>query len=581
MLRIPGYFNYPNTTLKAHGSWQYGTQSMNNIASLLLRFRADPQKILYSQYVDDAWRDYAAHEVMSLAARWQQSFLDHGLEQGDRIALCVKNGVNWVAIDQAALGLGLVVVPLYVNDNAENIAWCIANAEARLLVLENIRMLETLSPTLAPSPTVICMQADAPAPAVSVDTWLPQQAGEFMVLDLAPDTLASIVYTSGTTGRPKGVKLSHRNILSNVEAIYESVRVYDSDTLMSVLPLSHMFERTCGYYTPLNVGAKVVYSRGINQLAEDLTLHKPTVLVAVPRIFERFLVKIEKNIAQAWLKKKLFPLTVKLGWRVFQKRATWLEKAIYASLKKQVAAPIMAKLGGRLRFAVLGGAAIEARIAQTFTALGLQLIQGYGLTETSPVISGSERAPDPLSAGHPMQNLELRLSQAHELLVRGPSVMLGYWRNPEATHAILSEDGWLNTGDLADVRDGRIYIKGRSKDVLVLSNGEKLPPGEVEQAILNDELFDQVMLIGEGRSYLTLLAVTAETDEKKLIKQANSQLKQFPRYIRVRRVIALKEPWSIENGLLTPTLKVKRAMVSERFKDLIASVYDNASASEK
>ena len=576
MLIIPGYFNYPNTTLKAHGSWQYGTQSMNNIASLLLRFRANPQKILYSQYIDDAWRDYAADEVMSLAARWQQAFLEHGLEQGDRIALCIRNGVNWVAIDQAALGLGLIVVPLYVNDNAENIAWCIANAEARLLVLDNIRMLETLSPTLAPSPTIICMQADAPAPVISVDTWLPQQAGEFMVLELAPDTLASIVYTSGTTGRPKGVKLSHRNILSNVEAIYESVRVHDSDTLVSVLPLSHMFERTCGYYTPLNVGAKVVYSRGINQLAEDLALHRPTVLVAVPRIFERFLVKIEKNIAQAWLKKQLFHLTVKLGWRVFQKRATRLEKTIYAGLKKHVAVPIMAKLGGRLRFAVLGGAAIEARIAQTFTALGLQLIQGYGLTETSPVISGSERAPDPLSVGHPMQNLEVRLGETRELSVRGPSVMSGYWRNPEATRAVLSDDGWLNTGDIAETREGRIYIKGRSKDVLVLSNGEKLPPNEVEQAILENELFEQAMLIGEGRSFLTLLAVTQEVDEKKLLTQANAQLKQFPRYVRVRRVIALKETWSIENGLLTPTLKVKRSVVTERFKDLIERVYDSA-----
>ena len=292
--------------------------------------------------------------------------------------------------------------------------------------------------------------------------------------------------------------------------------------------------------------------------------------------FEPSLRNIFFNFHQESLEKQLFHLTVQLGWRVFQKRATWLEKTIYASLKEPVAGPIMAKLGGRLRFAVLGGAAIEARVAQTFTALGLQLIQGYGLTETSPVISGSERAPDPLSVGHPMQNLEVRLGETRELYVRGPSVMSGYWRNPEATRAVLSDDGWLNTGDIAETREGRIYIMGRSKDVLVLSNGEKLPPNEVEQAILENELFEQVVLVGEGRSFLTLLTVTQEVDEKKLLTQANAQLKQFPRYIRVRRVIALKEPWSIENGLLTPTLKVKRSVVAERFKDLIDRVYDNA-----
>lgn len=547
---------------------------MSNLASLLQRHLTTPQKVLYGQFEDDRWRDYSAREVADLAARWQRAFRERGFERGDRVALCLKNSVHWVAIDQAALGLGLVVVPLYVNDNPDNVAWCVTNADARLLVLENPRMLEALRLALANLPHIVCLQGEPEAPAASVAEWLPEQAEPFSVAALEPDTLASIVYTSGTAGRPKGVKLSHQNVLSNVEAVLQVVEVSDQDQLISVLPLSHMFERTCGYYTPLRVGAKVVYGRGINQLAEDLMIHRPTIMIAVPRVFERFLAKIEQSLDAAPLKRQVFHFTVERGWRCFQQRAGAAERALHRMLCNLVARPVMEKLGGRLRLTVVGGAAVEARIAKTFIALGLNMIQGYGLTEASPVVAANrEEDNDPVAVGKPLPGIETRLNTAHELLVRGPSVMQGYWREPEATARVLSADGWLNTGDLADIRDGRIYIKGRSKDIMVLSNGEKFPPEEVETAILNDELFDQIMLVGEGRPYLALLAVTGENDEKKLVRHANARLRGFPRYVRVRRVIVCKEPWTVDNGLLTPTLKVKRQVIYQRFRDLIDGLY--------
>lgn len=548
---------------------------MNNLAELLEQHLATPEKILYAQYVGGVWRDFSAGEVAALAARWQRAFRDHGLEPGDRVALCLRNGVNWVAIDQAALGLGLVVVPLYTEDNAENVAWCLANSEARLLVLENPRLLPLLQQAMAEKlPTVVCLQPDAPVPALAADSWLPEAGGQFAVVAAEPNALATLVYTSGTTGRPKGVMLSHRNILANAAASLEIVTLHESDLLVSVLPLSHMFERTCGYYVPLKAGVKVAYARGVQQLAEDLAVHRPTVMIAVPRVFERFLARVEQALAAAPLRRWLFRATVALGWRIFERRATVLEKNCYLALRKRVAAPILARLGGRLRLAVAGGAPVEPRVARTFIGLGLPLIQGYGLTEASPVVSGNrEEDNDPASVGAPLGGVEIRLNEAGELLVRGPSVMLGYWRNPEATKAVLDEDGWLNTGDLAEIRDGRIYIRGRSKDVLVLSSGEKASPQDVETAILDDPLFEQVMLLGEGRPYLALLAVTQESDEKTLIRRANAQLKNFPRYIRVRRVIALKEPWTLEQGLLTPTLKVKREPVYRRFRQQIEEVY--------
>jgi long-chain acyl-CoA synthetase len=549
---------------------------MTNLAGLLQHHRANPQTLLYRQHTGNAWRDYSAGDVMALAARWQHAFRAAGYEPGDRVALCLKNGIDWVAIDQAALGLGLVVVPLYAEDNPENLAWCLADSGARLLVLENTRLLDALTRALHPLPAIVLLHGDAPAPAIPASRWLPENGGSFETLELDEKTLATLVYTSGTTGRPKGVMLSHRNILSNVTAALEVVSLHPGDLLISVLPLSHMFERTCGYYVPLQAGVPVAYARSINQLSEDLAFLKPTVMVAVPRVFQRFLARIEQALAAAPLRRALFSLTVALGWRKFEHRAGTVEQALFRLLQPRVAGPVMGRLGGHLRLAVVGGAPLELHVARSFIGLGLSMLQGYGLTEASPVVAGNrEHENDPVSVGAPLSGVAVRINEAGELLVRGPSVMLGYWHNPAATAAVLDAEGWLNTGDLAEIRAGKITIKGRTKDILVLSNGEKMSPQDVEMAILDDPLFEQVMLVGEGRAYLVLLAVTRESDEKKLIRHANARLKLFSRWVRVRRVIALQEPWTPADGLLTPTLKVKRNAVYEKYRERIEAAYRN------
>ncbi len=548
---------------------------MNNLAEALKQHDPTPAKVLYRQWSGGEWKRYTAGEIMDLAARWQRAFLDRGFERGDRVALCMKNSVHWIAIDQACLGLGLVVVPLYVIDNPENIAWCLTHCEARLLVLETPRVLETLRRAADALPPIVCLQAEPEDEVATPRTFLPADAKSFTVVPMPEDGLASIVYTSGTTGRPKGVKLSHRNILSNAEAALKIVDLNESDLLLSVLPLSHMFERTCGYYAPLMAGVPVAFSRGVQQIGDDLATVQPTIIMAVPRVFERFLVRIEQALKEKRLKRALFERTVELGWRVFCGKADAVDRAIYAALRRVVAKPILERLGGRLRLTVVGGAALEHRVAKHFLGLGLTMLQGYGLSEVSPVVAANHLDDnDPASVGYPLEGLEVKVSEQHELLVRGPSVMLGYWRDPEATAAVLSPDGWLNTGDQVDIRDGRIYIKGRTKDILVLSNGEKVPTDQIEQALLEESAFEQLVLVGEGRAFLILLAVSQETDEKKLTRLANDQLKAFPRYIRVRRVIASKEAWTLEEGLLTPTLKVKRAKVLARFDADIRRVYD-------
>ena len=547
---------------------------MANIAGLLKAQLATPGRILYRQFLEGDWREISAREISAYAARWQAFLRAEGLAPGDRVALCLKNGIHWVAADQGALGLGLVVVPLYADDNPENVAWCLENSGARLLVAESSRMAHALQGVARSLPRVLCLAADPGSGHDAVEAVLPRQAPAFEVAPLEDSALATICYTSGTAGRPKGVMLTHGNILANVSACERLRLARSDDVFLSLLPLSHMFERTGGYYLPLSIGAKVTYARSVSQLAEDLASERPTVMFAVPRVFEKFAARLNEALAKSSAKKRFFDLVVAAGGRAERSEAGLADRIVLALLRERVAGPVLARLGGRMRFAVLGGAPLDPAIAWLFLGLGLPVLQGYGMTEASPVISVNRPEGNvPESVGMPLDNVEVRIAADGELLARGPSIMKGYWNNPEASAKSLDREGWLHTGDLAEIRNGRIFIRGRLKDVLVLSNGEKLPPQDVELAILGDGVFEQGILIGEGRPFLTLVAVTQETDERNLIRRANDRLKEFPGYIRVRRVVAIREPWTVENGLLTPTLKVKRERVQQKFGAEIERAY--------
>lgn len=547
---------------------------MNNLASLLLQWQNQPEKILYRQYVNSAWRDYDVATLIDQVARWQAAYRAAGLRPGDRVALCMKNGVQWVIADLAALGLGLVVVPLYVDDNADNMAWSLMDSGAKLLVADHLRFLSVLQQKMAELPQIVAVRGEAALPAISLEAWLPAEAQPLEVAGQSEDALATIVYTSGTTGRAKGVMLSHRNILTNVSGVMQAYPVYETDTFLSVLPLSHMFERTAGYYLPLCAGAMVTYCRGVNELAADIAEQRPSVIMAVPRLFERILARIDERLAESQFKRWMFYTAAAAGWRRFTHKSRFYDALIFATIYPRIVKPLHERLGGRLRHAVMGGAALDQRVAQTLIGLGVSMLQGYGLTETSPVVSVNRSSRnDPASVGEPLQHVETRLSADSELLVRGPLIMQGYWRNEEATRKIIDAEGWLNTGDIVELHDNRIYIRGRSKNILVLSNGEKIAPEDIEKAVMQDSVFEQVMVVGEARPYLILIAVSRSGNEQDLLKRANQLIRHLPRYARVRRVIASSEPWSVENGLTTPTLKIKRNAVIERFRQQIEAIY--------
>jgi long-chain acyl-CoA synthetase len=398
--------------------------------------------------------------------------------------------------------------------------------------------------------------------------------------------------------------LSHFNILAIAHGATKMSRFYAEDIFLSFLPLSHTLERTGGYYLPMMIGATVAFNRSIQHLPDDLQTIRPTVLISVPRIYERIYARINDQLANAPAYRRwLFHLAVALGWRDFeyrQGRRRWHPGLLLQPLLRRLVADKLARLlGGRLRLAISGGAALNFEIAHTFLGLGIPLLQGYGMTETSPVISVNvPEDNDPASVGIPFPGVQVRIGSNNELQVKTPGLMLGYWNNEKATAEMISEDGWLYTGDQACIKDQHIYITGRTKDILVLSNGEKVPPADMEMAIGLDPLFDQVMVIGEGRSWLAALIVLNKEEwlefarrcgvapdkveslkdkqvTGEVLRRIAGRLKEFPCYARIRRVHLSLEPWSINNGLVTPTMKVKRSQVMEHLKDEVEQLYKN------
>ena len=563
----------------------------------LERVRLSPEGRAYRWFDGSAWVDMSWREAAVEVGRWRAALAKENLQPGDRVGLCSRNRVEWMCFDQAALGLGLVVVPLFYNDRPDNMAYCLSDAGAKLLLLEDGTLWEALRTQVSSLERVVCLnnapKADAQgsasvaggrtpgatdSKAVSVKKWLPKKGVALKPSPAKAGELATLVYTSGTTGRPKGVMLSHRNIVSDLRAVLEAVPEIcgRSQRFLSFLPLSHMFERTAGYYVPMcmDADAQVVYARGILELGEDMISQKPSIIVSVPRIFERIYSKVEENLPPGSTKRKLFEKTVDIGWKRFRNEAGLSENLLWPVLNALVAKKLRARLGGELEYIFLGGAALAPHLLKIFTGVGFTFVHGYGLTETSPIATCNRMADnDPLSVGHPVPGVEARVAGNGELQVRGPIVMLGYWNNPAATEAVLDKDGWFHTGDIVEMHEGRIYIRGRMKDVIILSNGEKIPPGDAEQAIVRDTVFEQVMVVGEGRSHLGLLVVSKLEDERELCTRANAQLKDFPGYAKIRHLARVNEPWTVENGLITPTLKLKRNKIEERYAQAIEAMY--------
>ena len=581
------------------------------------RVLSTPDAVAYHQYDRDAkaWCTLTWADMSERVRHWQAALEATGLVRGDRVAVALPNGVDWISFEQAALGLGLVVVPLYVDDRPANSAHILADSGSRLLVLPDLPAWQSLANALSDFDdlvwVVLLQTPERPVtdPRVhSVEHWLPAEPRATLAASAAKtDALATLVYTSGTTGRPKGVMLSHANILSNVYGVLDLVDVYQEDLLLSFLPMAHMLERTGDYYLTMAAGAQLAFVRTVQMLAKDMEEVRPTALISVPRVYETVYQRVHRQLSESAVRRALFSLAVSVGWRRHQRsqgKARWRpSELLWPILERLVADKILAAMGGRLRLVVSGGAALESHVARTFVGLGLPVLQGYGLTETSPVIAVNRlESNDIQGVGTVLPGTEVRLGDKDEILVKGPGVMLGYWHQPDETAAAFSDDGWLRTGDQGRLEGSQLYITGRIKELIVLSNGENVPPEEVEMALRLDPLVEQAMVVGNGRPVLGALLVldkevwtetagdlglNPEAPEslhspvfkRHLLGCLTARLEEFPRFAKVQRVHCTLSPWSIDSGLMTPTLKLKRKRLHERFAKEIDAMYNGSSRS--
>jgi long-chain acyl-CoA synthetase len=582
------------------------------------RVRSTPALTAYRAFdpVAGAWRDHSWADMGTRVARWSAALAAMQLPRGAKVAILLPNGIEAVCIDQAAMASGCTPLPLHAMDNPGSIAYILGDAEAAVLVADSMAAWRAVEATGAVLPTlkqVVVVHGPTPVQAggslriVSLADWLAGAPADVAAVP-APgeEDLATLVYTSGTTGKPKGVMLTHRNVMSNVKSTLARVKAGPEDVMLSFLPLSHTFERTAGYYVPMAVGCCVVHARSVQQLAEDLRFARPTILVSVPRIYERVYAKLHEMLQDAPAKQRLFEWAVDVGWRRFRRAQglppeqpqapAWLDALAWPLLDALVGRTLRAQFGGRLRLAVSGGAPLSGTIARCFLGLGVPILQGYGMTETSPVVAAN--APDdndPATVGRVVRDVEVRIGDNQELQVRGPNVMKGYWKREEDT-ARTFVDGWLRTGDQAAIEHGRVRILGRVKEIIVTSTGEKIAPVDVELAITSDPLFEQAFVFGDNRPFIACMvqlnreewqhwaaekgwdatasgAVQTEPVRAALQARIDELTKTFPRYAQPRAVWPVLEPWTIEDGLMTPTLKLKRNHLTAHYREQIEGLY--------
>lgn len=543
-----------------------------------------------------------------------------GLQRGMKVAIWSGNRPEWVAADIGALLAGGVTVPVYVTLAASEIRYILCDASARILVVENAELLARLDPVLHECPElwgIVLIEGEYkvrnPQSRQTVTTLSELLKGEPCSETEAGDLLsqlkggntATIIYTSGTTGFPKGVVLTHDNFLSNMKAVISSLPLSSEDTHLSFLPLCHVFERMCGYYLMCMARARIVYARSINTVAEDALKARPTFLMAVPRFYEKVHAKIyEKMLKASPLRKALAAWVMRVGRAANVKRSKpggrlgpGLALA-YALGDRLAYRKIRESLGGRIRFCISGGAPLAPEQAQFFAGLGILILEGYGLTETSPVISFNRVDHYKFgTVGLPLDNIEVRISDIGEILVKGPSVMQGYYHKPEETAAAI-RDGWFHTGDLGAIdAEGFLKITGRIKELLVLSGGKKIATAALEKEYETAPLVERCVLYGEGHHFLTALIVpkfeelerlaagkgAAGTPRKELIalpwaREAIEQQVQTVRdrvapFEQIKYFALLERDFTVEDGELTPTLKARRKIITAKYAPLLEPFY--------
>ncbi|ORJ60672.1 AMP-dependent synthetase [Geothermobacter hydrogeniphilus] len=544
-----------------------------------------------------------------------------GVEPGEKVAILSENRAGWVIADLGILCARAVTVPIYATNTAAQVSYVLQHSGARIVFVSNRLQYEKLLAVRDQLPeleTVIAFErfiGDKSLPVFHLYqlseishpiSAAEQQQIETQMAEIGPDDLLTLIYTSGTTGVPKGVMLTHANFLIDARIGLDRLGGRNSrETFLSFLPLSHVLERTAGYYAALMSGSRIAFAESVDKVVENIVEVQPTAMVSVPRLFEKIYSRIYENVhLMSPPKRKLFHRAVEVGRqyvyrRYIEGKPTGLLGAKYRFYDRLIFAKIRQKFGGRLKFFISGGAPLDKTINEFLWIIGIPAFEGYGLTETSPAITLSSREQNRFgSVGRPLEHTEVKLAEDGELLVRGPQVMRGYYRNEKATSEAM-ENGWFKTGDIARIdEDGYVYIVDRKKEIIVTAGGKNIAPQPLENELKLDKYISQAYVYGDRKPYLVAL-ITPNLErlielghEKNLdyfdieelvanekvravfaerIEQLNEKL---PSYETIKKFVLLPRDFSVEGGELTPTLKLKRKVIYEKYRERIESLYD-------
>lgn len=583
------------------------------------RFSGERSKPVYGRKENGTWvtisHDVLREEVEAFAA----GLLTDVVVPGERVGILSENRIEWAVADFALAALGCPDVPVFPSLTSEQLAFVYADCEASCIIVSNTLQLSKIQAIRDRLPLlrhVIVFNeiADLPPGCLRYADVLAsgrqrgsasqrRQQFEAMAERIRTDDLLTIIYTSGTTGNPKGVMLTHGNITSNIAGALEAIPMNDSDVLLSYLPMCHAYERMAGYYLAFAVGATTYMAESIETVAENLRETRPTVMTSVPRLFERIRLRILGTIDRdAPHKRRIarWALSVGSRWEGGERGPLLAAQRVLA--EKLVFSKIRQRLAPQLRFFVSGGAALHVEVGHFFSMLGIHILEGYGLTETSPVLAVNRVGAEELgTVGPPLPNVELRLADDGEILARGPNIMKGYWRDEAATAAVIDTNGWFHTGDIGTfTADGKLRITDRKKNILISSGGKNILPGPIEALVVTSPFIEQVLLIGDGREFCTALIVPDRTyveswfaEKRKTFGSWESALndeelraalrddlfrrqRDLAKHERIRRFALLSEPFTVENGLLTPTLKIKRREAERRYASVIDGLYREA-----
>jgi long-chain acyl-CoA synthetase len=575
--------------------------------------RPNPRAQMFRR--DGRWNAISSQEFLRCVAGLSAAFVELGVKPGDRVGLFAANRPEWHTADFAITGAGGVTVPVYFNESPDRMTYILKHCGAKVVFVVGATQLHKLlavRPSLPELEQIIVADggAEIPAECLRYETLIAGASAaeissyRLRASQILPGQLASLIYTSGTTGEPKGVMLTHSNFCSNVTDLGDDFRLDPAnDVALSFLPLAHVYGRTLDYIYIFQ-GAALAYVESVEAVAQALLEVRPTITAAVPRFFEKIYVRlVEQGSSNTGVKRMIFDWAMKVAQQAIPWRTAGAPASAALKLKWKLADSLVYKkirlgTGGRLRLISSGGAPLSKALAEFFWTVGIPIYQGYGLTETSPIVSSNYPNNRVGSSGKPIANVQVRIAEDGEILVKGPCVMQGYYKNPESTREVLSEDGWFGTGDIGYLdKDNYLYITDRKKDLIKTAAGKFVAPQPIENALKTSPYILNAMVVGDRRKFIVAVIVpNAVTVSAKLAEQGirlatNAEMVAHPavrslidaevkrltihlaQYENIKRFALLPEDFTFDNGSLTFTLKLKRRVIEQQYSEVIESLY--------